>query len=483
MMPMFQSEGGHTLVNIQAINSVGFSPFTRFGKKPAGSNAAPGSPSLPDKRPASPEPARPARRIGGVSPFFSNDGPLPERLSGRKKALEEPAEDMGEAGMLRVTTLDDLDGLVPDLPGEQGPMTQAAFTQLPSDLDLNAALRRPVPPNMKEIPEALEDCALSYANGQAKEALVRLDRAIARGGPSVLGSWSLQAWLMRFDLYEQLGMRAAFEEHALAFAAVFDRPAPTWPSDERATPVAVNAKLPSVNIKGILSSASAAPLSALRKTVERYSGIQLDFGQLQSADADGCRYLLVTLQSLKRAGKVVVLSNEEHLLLQVRRHIQPGDAASDATAWLLLLEVLQYQGREEEFRATARDYASTYSVAAPLWQEAQEAGKPMRATAESALMDEPQRSNDWFVVDAEVVAPADRLFNALELHAARNQLLVIDMSRTRRIDFISSSQLANVLTKIQQGGRAIEIRSPNEMVSTLLVLMGAAEVARIVPRR
>jgi ABC-type transporter Mla MlaB component len=362
-------------------------------------------------------------------------------------------------------------GLLPSAGSDEaGPLTEAAFTRLPSVLDMSAGARRPV--SAKDLPGALEDCALSFANGQPQEALQRLETALASA--ELEASWRVQAWLMRFDLYTLLGMKEQFESHALEFATLFERTPPVWHDEVDDQDDVDDLIVPSVAITGTLSQQSQAPLSALRKTVERYQGVRLDFERLDGADSDGCRCLLVTAQSLRRAGKVVRVLNEQRLLDVLAPHLRTGDQDSDPMIWLLALEILQAREDEEAFEELAIQYATTFEVSPPSWQ-----GATRKAESQPMLNVADKR----FCLEGEVLQPLTEVLEQLEVYTTQHESVVVEMSHLTRIDFVSCSQITNVLAKAQQSGRRIEIRSPNEMTAALLVLMGAADFASIVPRR
>lgn len=334
--------------------------------------------------------------------------------------------------------------------------------------------RRPRPSADREMPQALEDCALSHANGQTSEALRVIEAAIAAGR---LGPWAMQAWLIRFDLYVQLGLKAAYDAAAEQFAQQFERSAPAWPQFELLPMSGGNSGMPSVNVSGRLSAASGGPLAALRKTIDRYEGVQLDFARFEDADVAGCQHLLAMLQSILRAKKVVRLSNFERLLQAVSEQTVTGDASRAKAPWLLKLELLQISGDQAQFEELAVDYAITFDVSPPSWMET-----PQRSSAAAAdPVSEP--GNDWFRVPTDIVQPADEIFGRIKAHAAQHDPLIIDLARVRRIDFISASQLVKLLAELRSGTHPVELRYANEMVSLLLVMMGAGEVAQLVSRR
>jgi anti-anti-sigma regulatory factor len=454
--------------------------FSLFGKKPPPKPGTDASASGSPSRPA----GTPGRLKGGIADAFRG-GDSPGRFGNRAGARATGETKPGtysygpEFGANSVAPIGGASRTgassrapVSEGSSQLGPMTEAAFTRLPSDLDVGATPRRRASVDDVDKPQALDDCALSFANGQDAEALRRIEEAVV---DESLGPWILHAWLMRFDLYEHLGLKAAFEAQAMEFAKRFERSPPVWPAEGRgADEDASGSVIPTVNITGQLNAASAAPLSALRKTVDRYSGVRLDFTRLQGTDRDGARYLLVTIQSLKRAGKMVKLGGEAKLLEQLRPSVTPGDRTGDATTWLLYLEVLELVGAQDEFEQVAIDYATTFEVSPPSWQ---------RVAAKVVTVAPTVPPDDRFYMTGEVVAPADRILAELEAHAARHPVLVVDMSGCRRLDFVTCSQLTNLLGKLQADGKPVEIRSPNEMIATLLGMMGADEVARVVPRR
>ncbi len=322
------------------------------------------------------------------------------------------------------------------------------------------------------MPQEIEDSAISHANGQTSEALRCVEAAIAGGK---LGQWTMQAWLIRFDLYMQLGLRAAYDSAADRFAEEFERSAPAWLAPDASSTGPHGSATPIVNISGKLSRRSAAPLAALSKTVERYGGVQLDFARFEGTDIEGCQHLLETLQSLDRGGKFVQIFNVDVLLEKISAHAVTGDPSRDVAPWLLKIELMRLLDRKAEFEELAVDYAVTYDVSPPSWPET-----PIEANRK----DGPRSpASDWCAANGDVIAPADELLTRIRAHALYHQPLVIDLARARRMDFVSASQFVKLLSELNDTHRDIEIRGANEMMSTLLVMMGAGDVARIIPRR
>lgn len=459
--------------------------FFSFGKKP--------------DRTAKPEQS--ARKAKDSARGVTGDGTHGQQSAAARTPQEKPAARHGvDQGLISFGNLFSGDDGAKDNPApstpEAPPILQKSVPQKstppaapPVEIPVNAVL--PTPPAAiaepaarpakrnrpsadREMPQALEDCALSHANGQTSEALRVIEAAIAAGK---LGPWAMQAWLIRFDLYVQLGLKAAYDVAAEQFAQQFERSAPAWPQFEVLPMGGGNSGLPSVNVSGRLSSASAGPLSALRKTIDRYDGVQLDFARFEDADVAGCQHLLAMLHQILRAKKIVRLSNVGRLTQVISEHAVTGDATRAQAPWLLKLELLQIVGEQAQFEEVAVDYAVTFGVSPPSWMD-----MPQR-NAGAVADPVSEAGNDWFRVPSDIVQPAEEIFARIKAHAAQHDPLIIDLARVRRIDFISASQLVKLLAELRTGTQPVELRYANEMVSLLLVMMGAGEVAQLMSRR
>ena len=235
-----------------------------------------------------------------------------------------------------------------------------------------------------EVPPAIEEAAVLYANGQTAEAHARLKKALEGED---LGAWKLQVWLMLFDVLQQLGpqagirgARARFRGQVRALAAGVDRCADRGARAEphRCGPAA---RRPS------RSPARSAPQSAgaldqLRRPRSKQPKLRLDFGKLQGIEPAGCTLLRATLRGLQ--------DGEEGRLAHRRGDAPPAPARrrrrratsrSTSRVWLLLLDLYQMLGLQNEFEEAAVDYAVTYEVSPPSWEAPPPRPKPLEMVA------------------------------------------------------------------------------------------------------
>ncbi len=322
-----------------------------------------------------------------------------------------------------------------------------------------------------------EEAAILYANGQLPETLACLNQAVDGGCAEE------RAWRMLLDLHQVAGERARFEHLALEYAKRFERSAPTWREPvadavaRLATPAApatpTGAEL--LALSGRLSAASAPELQKLRALADKSGGnvrAGIDFSRLAGADATGCRMLLDVLQALRKRGVAALFSGEATLLSGLAQATRQGARKTDPALWLLRMEILQWLGRQEEFEATALDYAVTFEVSPPSFE-------PHPAPAASLA----QAPRVMLGAPAEIAGDGQAFMREIEAWAASHDEVCIDLGDTRRIGFVAAGSLLNLLTKLRGQGKAVQLEQPNALVAALLELMGLSEVATIRPRR
>ncbi|HEX4797970.1 MAG TPA: STAS domain-containing protein [Burkholderiales bacterium] len=327
-----------------------------------------------------------------------------------------------------------------------------------------------------EYAPVIEEAAIFFANGQVVQALAALSRAVREED---LGASALQAWLMLFDLYQHLGMSAEFEALAMEFAVKFERSPPVWiETGPRSDPALVTGGIGYCALSGTLSEASAPELQKLRDIAEKLHTVRMDCAKLQGLDAPGCRLLRETLTSIRGAGREVMITGETQLLGLLDEPCQVGKTETDDALWALLLEVYRILKLKDMFEETAVNYAVTFEVSPPSW-DSQPSARPKRAAVERPVEAEDRA----LALSGDVTGASEALAQQLQDWAAANAMLVIDMSRAKRVDFVTAGLMLKVLSRLHQDGTTIQIRGANALIHALFAVMGIGKVARIVPRK
>jgi anti-anti-sigma regulatory factor len=375
--------------------------------------------------------------------------------------------------------------VIPELPGlgtpAKAPAKAADAKKKTPKKPVDSILCIEVDEGGHEVPPAIEESAVLFANGQTAEAHARIKKALEGED---LGAWRLQVWLMMFDVLQHLGRKQEFEERALDFVVKLERSPPVWtdaPPAAKQNPSLRTGGAATVSLTGSLGAQSAGALEQLRKASERQPKLRLDFGRLQGIEPAGCKLLHATLRFFKTAKKDVWLTGEATLIKLLRESAKAGDTSVDQSTWLLLLDLYQMLGLQNEFEEVAVDYAVTYEVSPPSWE-----APPPRSKGEPMAESEPvatQMADEAFHVSGEVTGPSDQLFADLGAYAADANPVVLDFATARRVDFVNAGRLLNVLEKLKAEGKQLVIRGAGEMIIALFAVMGIPKVARIIPKK
>jgi len=331
-----------------------------------------------------------------------------------------------------------------------------------------------------DVPPAIEEAAILYANGQTEESRARAQKAL---DGEDLGAWKLQMWLMLFDVLQQLGRKSEFEEKALDFVVKFERSPPVWvdapTAAVRQNPALRTGGLAAISLTGVLAASSAGAFDQLKKAAERQPKLRLDFAKLQGVEPAGCTLLRDALRTFKAAKKDIYLTGEARVFQLLREVAKAGDASVDQAVWSLLLDLYQMLGLQNEFEEAAVDYAVTYEVSPPSWETPPPRPKPLEVSQPIAV----EGGDDAFHVVGEVAGPSEQLFTDIAAYAAGASPVTLDFGAAKRIDFVNAGKLLNLLEKQKTAGKELVVRGAGEMIIALFAVMGITKIARIIPRK
>ncbi|MFC0167836.1 hypothetical protein ACFFKC_07055 [Pseudoduganella danionis] len=308
--------------------------------------------------------------------------------------------------------------------------TPAAPVSAPASAQPAAPAAEEDLPHAAAAPETaavVDEVAILYAQGQLELAAELLRN-------NLQGSAGRDFWWLLFDLYQLDGQRDAFDALSLDYARRFETSPPGWTG----------------------AAPAAQPLP------------RLTLGSQHIASAEEQASLLATLRA---SPPELRLSGAEALLAPLRSNL----AADTETPWLLVLELLQRLGREEEFDQLALDYCITFEVSPPAFRPVPTKPATGAGTAVSTA------SSDSFELPAAMHAPLAGLQSRIIVYAAQHPRLIFDASRLQTLDYLCAQQLLACLGNLSC--TSIEFRNVNHLVAALLHLLGFATLARIVPRQ
>lgn len=322
-----------------------------------------------------------------------------------------------------------------------------------------------------------EEAAVLYANGSVREAEKLLEAVLAE--ESAAAGEGL--WMMLLDLYQLTGQRERFESRVLDYATRFERSPPPYVDLSSGLQRRKSDLAALVNLNGNLTSQAEPQFKQMFVIGQKSGALRVDLKRVRSIDEDGCRLILDLVAGLARERARLFLLNGEGLLTQLEGQLQVG-VAECQPAWLLLLELLQHGGAHDRFEQWALDYAITFEESPPSWESKP---RPPAAVASSSAntSDSADKVVDDTVLEGELTSSNNESVRRLAALGTTRQLIELDCSQLRRMDFVSAGMLFNVLSALQGQGTRVKLLNVNAMVGALLRVMGVDQVAQVNLRR
>lgn len=380
-------------------------------------------------------------------------------------------------------------------PGNTLPPMGRATTIIAPPLDVNSEMLAgdidAIEINTSGGSSVIDETAILFSNGQLDAAEAVLRAGLRRDD---LGSSARTAWLLLFELVNQRGDRAAFEQLTMDYALRFENSPPAWldyaaeaaPSRPSAGPTARAAPAsgaPSVRLPAAIDAGIVGHLEQLRALTAAHAAVQLDVSDARSVDIAGASLLLRVLSAFKRSHRELTLVGAAGFADILSRSIESGRRDPADAAWMLLLEVLRMLNRQEEFEETAIQYCITFEVSPPSWES------PVPNLKVAAASSAPSAAMDGAAAGAPlelrgvIEGDGEPHFGRLVAAAKGQQQVVIDCLHLRRLAFSAGSALLGTVQRICKGGATVELRNANALVVALLHLLGVSATATVHPRQ
>jgi ABC-type transporter Mla MlaB component len=348
-------------------------------------------------------------------------------------------------------------------PVPEAPMTQPMLTMgmgMGSGIVVEESSGAPQSP--------VDEAAILYASDHPEMAEHVLKDMLAMG--------DRRAWHMLFDLYGIQNREKEFEQLALDYAVRFESSPPVWQkmggNGNGATGKSQPAQTASLELPGLLDQTAAASLREGIGATAKNTVVRIDFSRIEMVDesgADECARVLAAARMVKRKLQVSGVDRLIALLQDLARATH-----SRAVHWLLLLELYQTLGQQENFEDLAVDYAVRFEVSPPSWSEVQAAEVVQAAPAEP--------TDDALRLSGEITPANDSALQQVSGYAANHSEVLVDLSQVTRVDYGSVSQFISVLMQCLGSGKTITLRGHNALIHELFRVMGIDQLAQLIPR-
>jgi len=310
----------------------------------------------------------------------------------------------------------------------------------------------------------VDEAAILYASGQSDEV-----EKLLRG---VLASGDRRAWHMLFDLYCIQNREKDFEQLALDYAMRFETSPPLWQKMATSAAKPQQAEAASLELPSLLDKDAAATLREGVEATPKNAVVRIDFSRIAMIDeagAEECSKILAAARKAKRKLQVSGVDTLIALLQDLNRATH-----SRAVHWLLLLELYQTLGQQENFEDLAVDYAVRFEVSPPSWMAVQ------AAEVVKAKPTEPE--DNALRLSGEITPANDSALQQFGSYAATHEEVLVDLSQVTRVDYGSVSQFISVLMQCLGSGKAITLRGHNALIHELFRVMGIDQLAHLTPR-
>ena len=327
---------------------------------------------------------------------------------------------------------------------------------------------------------AIDEAAILFANGLIEPAEAGLRAAIHSDS---LGDAAQRAWLMLFELFQQRGDKASFDNLTIEYVLRFESSPPAWIDYKDEAAALATGKTadgaPLVRLPDIVDANVVKVLEQLKNYSAQHQALTLDTSGVREIDLVGAELLLRVVNAFKRASHELLVLGADQLITPLRAAVEPGRRDQSDAAWMLLLEVFRLLQRQHDFEETGIQYCITYEVSPPSW----EPPPPSLKTRAATPAEMPVEHEDGLHWRGTVRANGEPQFGHLQAAARTEKRIAVDCTYLKRIEFSTATSLLTLLTKLRQAGATVEFRNVNTLVAALFSLLGVDMVAEIQLRR
>ncbi len=313
--------------------------------------------------------------------------------------------------------------------------------------------------------QEFEEAAVLYANGKVGEAAALLNRYLLEHPDNT----DPLPWFMLFDLYEASKQPEAFEDAAVDFAVKFERSPPTWAPRGQLQVAALSVPLMSYGEK--FGGAEQLRLQRFLQDARDAPFVRVEVSRCPAPGDAAARSMLATLDQVEGMSRPLELIGGAGFAVRLGAAHQGGRLGE--AGWLLWLAVLRLQGKEADFEEVAAAYAVSFERSPPAFRP------PLALPGGAGMAGQGAASAAVFHLSGVLGPGCEITLGELSRYAVGRKQIDIDLSQVPRIDFAAVGLLLETLIHLGVGQRTIHFRDGNEMVNTLLKVVGASQFAPV----
>jgi len=298
-------------------------------------------------------------------------------------------------------------------------------------------------------------------------------------------------WYMLMDCYQVDNNKEEFEKVAISFAHIFNTSPPSWfdNSDnmKRTSMSGKNILILEPHFKLIHTEKFSNFLKAAKE--EQFCRINISPCKFEISELEAIKKLLELFQLLRKNRVLSILMGDNNLIafcqvyieLNITNKMLKDDFIKEAKVfWLLYLEILQWKGHQKEFEELAVEFAVKFEISPPDWDSngvmRLDKYQKNETTEESESLDKIINSNN-----------VDNLLHIIEKQFKTSNKAEVNLSSIESIDFAAAGTISYKIQELwldaKNMGKKVIFLYPNEMIVTLLEMVGLSEFIEITHRQ
>lgn len=337
--------------------------------------------------------------------------------------------------------------------------------------------------------EFAQELATVYSEGGIEYVITTLRNHLSQNN----GTVAQRFWYMLMDCYQVSQNKEEFEKVAIAFAYLFSTSPPSWfESDDVVKKTVMSGKnimILEPNFKSIHTEKFKTFLLAAKE--EKFCRINVSPCKFELSEYLAIEKLYELFKNLRKNKVLSVLMGDNNLISFCKSYINPNLSnkmlkddflAKEQTFWLLYLEILQWKGLETEFEDLALEFAMKFEISPPGWEPSGVMSLDKISKLDVSIEDdEPQLEK------ALTSNNIESLLNMIKNGFQNSNKAEIELSNVETIDFAAAGSISYQIQELwsdpSHNQKRVIFKYPNEMILTLLEMVGVTEFVDIIYRK
>jgi anti-anti-sigma regulatory factor len=330
-----------------------------------------------------------------------------------------------------------------------------------------------------------QEAAVLYSANQPAAAASLLKAEIK----DPAGRNNKQAWLMLFDLHQVAQDRAEFDSLSMLFTVKFEQSPPAWAEGGEAAADPRRAqnreRKDYFALKPNAEGELAPEIEKFLAFAQTHGSVRLDTAKIAGFSGEEAQLLASALAKLRKERMPMWFNHFDALEKVLRAAFNEKAQDEQKPYWTLLFELLNLQGKAQEFEDLGLEYAVAFEVSPPNFEAyVNPVGAAVKDTGGKAAPEPAAPADEsGFALKGVLSAASANQVAELNAYAASRAEVAVDMSKVLRVDFAYTGAFCETVKALQLAGKRVILAGLNELNAALLEALGINRYAILVRRK